>query len=259
MRTVLGIEVDDALVEHWVEWFAPAQQPFDVRVLSPQADGTHIGTAATLSPEVRDTFFVYEPGFSTLTEHEFAALSPGQRRALVAARPRGLRPVTWPTDPLELRQRRALAYVEHGVAPSRHREVSDATWGRAAEHLPEAERLTGTFADGSGPNCFGAVMAAAGVPSAETVWMLREPFEAWLRTACSPTRGTSADDAPGTVLVWRDRAGLAQHAAITIGDGWALNKPSQAWCSPYLVWTVRETIAHNRVSGQRLERHRLHP
>lgn len=75
-------------------------------------------------------------------------------------------------------------------------------------------------------------MGACGVDGAEDEWVLREPFEEWL------TRNTvkgGRDDEPGTVFVWRDREGLVQHAAVTIGAGWALHKPSQGWMSPIKV------------------------
>ena len=101
--------------------------------------------------------------------------------------------------------------------------------------LPGARRIAGSFATTSGPNCFGTVMAAAGVVDADTVWMQREPFERWLS---EKTRPNGDDAAPGTVLVWRSPDGLVQHAAVTLGDGWVLHKPSQGWMSPNKVLTT---------------------
>ncbi|ATG56070.1 hypothetical protein CFK41_15750 [Brachybacterium ginsengisoli] len=49
--------------------------------------------------------------------------------------------------------------------------------------------------------------------------------------------------------------GAVAHAAITLGDGWALSKPSQSWSSPRLVWSVRDTILGWRLPGTRLSRH----
>ena len=71
---------------------------------------------------------------------------------------------------------------EEGRRPSRHDEVDDDTWGKALSvtTLPGARRVAGTFPGASGPNCFGAVMAATGARGADSVWMLREPFEEWL-------------------------------------------------------------------------------
>ncbi len=97
-------------------------------------------------------------------------------------------------------------------------------------------------------------MAAAGVSEAAETWMLQQPFEDWLSTVSVPG-GT--DTAPGTVLVWRSPEGRVLHAAVTIGGGYALHKPSQGWMSPRKVLTVREVIASARQTGRRLERHTL--
>lgn len=61
--------------------------------------------------------------------------------------------------------------------------------------VPAAGHLAGTFAPQSGPDCFGTVMAGAGVPESADVWMLREPFELWLTTATQPG---GDDEEPGT-------------------------------------------------------------
>ncbi len=105
--------------------------------------------------------------------------------------------------------------------------------------------------DGSGPDCFGTVMAACGVDGAEEVWMQREPFEQWL---AEHTTAGGRDDAPGTVFVWRDAGQAVQHAAITLGDGWMLHKPSQSWMSPRKVRTVGEVKRTTRTAGWRLQR-----
>jgi len=115
--------------------------------------------------------------------------------------------------------------------------------------------VAGTFASASAPNCFGTVMAAAGVAGAESEWMTHEPFEKWLSEHAALIQSTARDHTPGVVLVWRGAEGLAAHAAVTVGDGYALSKPSQAWCSPRLVWTVRETITAARYRGLTLRRY----
>ena len=114
--------------------------------------------------------------------------------------------------------------------------------------------VAGRFPAHSGPNCFGAVLAAAGVDGADRVWMQREPFEAWL---AEHTRPGGPDDGVGTVLVWRSRDGLVQHAAVTLGDGWALHKPSQGWMSPTKVLRVPEVKLSARTPGRLLHRHHL--
>lgn len=144
--------------------------------------------------------------------------------------------------------------VSEGRRTSRHSEVREATWRRCATVLAGVRALAGTFPTGSGPNCFGTVMAACGEFGAAESWMLQAPFEAWL---AEKTRPGGSDDAPGTVLVWRDRGGLARHAAVTIGDGWGFEKPSQDWHSPRVVLPVRDLIMANRTRGQRLQRRKL--
>jgi cell wall-associated NlpC family hydrolase len=84
--------------------------------------------------------------------------------------------------------------------------------------------------------------------------MQRELFEQWL--AESTTAG-GRDDAPGTVFVWRDTLDAVQHAAIAIGDGWILHKPSQSWMTPRKVRTVGEVKRSTRTAGWRLQRRRV--
>lgn len=122
-------------------------------------------------------------------------------------------------------------------------------WQRARPLLPEAERLAGTFPlNGSGPNCFGNVLAAAGVPGADATRIFPETFQQWLDEHTEPVRGTTCDREPGTVLYWTEHDRLA-HAAVTIGDGWLLNKPSQSWSSPRFVLAVTEVIHRWRSPG----------
>lgn len=97
-------------------------------------------------------------------------------------------------------------------------------------------------------------MSAAGIVGAAEEWMQRETFESWL---AERTSAGGEDDAPGTVLVWRSPDGLAQHTAVTLGDGWALHKPSQGWMSPTKVLAVPEVKSSARASRRRLTRRRL--
>jgi cell wall-associated NlpC family hydrolase len=57
----------------------------------------------------------------------------------------------------------------------------------------------------------------------------------------------------GTLLVWRDGNRTVQHAAVTLGAGWALHKPSQGWMSPTKVLTVRDAILSARYAGHHLQ------
>lgn len=225
--------------------------------------------------EVRDTFHMYGGNWTWLEESEFVQLSLKVRRALLFQRaatgrleqlPNYARDfawcqrtdsrfVWWPSLLRRVGDRPLLTYVENGLPRSRHREVTPATWTRARKVLPRAVDLAGKLPAASGPNCFGNVLAAAGVEGAESEWTPREPFENWLSEHATPVRGTRRDHQPGVVLVWRNRDGMAEHAAVTIGGGYVLSKPSQAWFSPRVVWTVQETIAASRYRGVALSRY----
>ncbi|MFI5732885.1 hypothetical protein ACIA49_22400 [Kribbella sp. NPDC051587] len=276
--TVLGIDVPPALLDKWVGWLAPDEQPF---FLTPQqADELGLeGTAREPSFEDRDTFWSYAVDKSAsvivwLSEAQFAALDKPVRAQLVRAQVRhgrgsvptvrkwqgvlgpelraqadGHRFVWWKSLLAKHADEILPEIVSEDLGPSRHAEVT--AWPTA---FPRARELAGTFADGSGPNCFGTVMAAAGVEGADTVWMVREPFEEWLATHTVPG---GRDDEPGTVFVWRGGDQLVQHAAITIGDGWMLHKPAQSWRTPRKIRTVAEVRRSTRTAGWRLTRHRV--
>ena len=139
---------------------------------------------------------------------------------------------------------------------SRHADVARKTWVRCAQVLPDAERIAGTFAPSTAANCFATVMAAAGVAGAEDACMLQVPFLQWLAGACRRSNGGS-DDEPGTVLVWRNSSGDPVHAAVTIGDGWTLEKASGEWWTPRATRSTKDVIRAARAPGQRLERHRI--
>lgn len=280
--SVLGIDVEANTIDCWRGWFAPDVQPFIVD--NPLRDD--LGARETLTGlprEVQDTYSLY--GDQTLdrviglTRSEFDALSYGLRARLVrhqiaegrelvpslrSARPSwrtwlradgdGYRFVWWRDTLTRCGDEPVLQFVADGVLTSQHMQVHASTWKRAGAVLPGARELAGTFADSSGPNCFGTVMAAAGVSEAADVWMLRETFEGWLSAS---TRRGGDDAEPGTVLVWRDQLGAVQHSAVTLGDGWALHKPSQGWMSPRLVLSVPEIKRAALQAGHRLTRRAL--
>ncbi len=276
---VLGIQVSFALFAQWVRWFAPESQPFLVPAGNALALAGRPFDYAN-EPELRDTFELYTRAEGVLvrefTQDDFTSLHRAVRNDLVrfqinqgraqvpsvrtwpALRPAGIsqqadghRFVWWPSL-LHGREREVLVpYVEKGRQMSRHGEVSAKTWAGVKGILPNARELAGNFPHGSGPNCFGIVMGAAGVSSAENTWMQREPFEEWLFDVTQPG---GRDDEPGTVLVWRSASNLVQHAAVTLGDGWALHKPSQGWMSPVKVLPVRDIFRSARESGRRVSR-----
>ena len=277
----LGIDIPDDLVARWRTWFAPDPQPFLLDADLAQRLGIE-RSHTPLPGELRDTFEVYafedgvgvgwldEAAFMGYPREERAALvrsqvvrersvvptvrsCPGHLRSRARAQADGHRFVWWPSL-LDGHDDVLLTYVEEGRRASRHDDVPSVVWDRIETHLPGARGLAGTFPASSGPNCFGTVMAAAGTDGVADLWMLREPFEEWLT---STTRPGGDDNDIGTVLVWRSPDGLVQHAAVTLGDGWALHKPSQGWMSPRKVLTVADVKLSARETGRRLERHHL--
>lgn len=278
----LGIEIAPELQAKQAAWFAPARQPF--LVAKDAADSIGLAPSKVELPaETRDTFEIYNVPDDRVcvfvSEEEFNGLSrtarvdlvrsqvglgrglvpsvrsaPADVRARAVAQADGHRFVWWPSLLRGHHDRVLGAYLQFGRRSSRHLEVPETLWASAAASLPGARALAGTFAHASGPNCFGTVMAATGLPEAADVWMLREPFEEWLAASAAPG---GDDGEAGTVLVWRSPDGLVQHAAVTIGGGYALHKPSQGWMSPRKILTVREVIASARERGRRLSRYSL--
>ncbi|WP_127934442.1 hypothetical protein [Nonomuraea polychroma] len=268
---VLGIDVESSLVQRWARWLAPACQPFFLTAGEVVELGlTPDRPQRALSAELRDTYEVWNlpkgsdvvwldgPAFHALPRPVRAELVRAQLRHGRGAVPAisgwadvidaqvlreqadGHHFVWWPA----LVEPRAEAVLERillddGHLPCRRTSVPVDVWRAAASTLPHARALSGTFANGSGANCFGTVMAAAGVQEAAETWMLQEPFEAWLAANC--TEG-GRDDLPGTVLVWRAGDRTGQHAAVTLGGGWGLHKPSQSWATPRQVLTVHDLI-----------------
>ncbi|MCL6424147.1 hypothetical protein Bequi_12290 [Brachybacterium sp. JHP9] len=231
----------------------PATQPFRVPADIAESSGW-AGERARVTAELRDSFELY----FCPPEQRIVLLDRAQARELpTAVRAQQPAPHRWPTaDPArDLEQ--TVRRVERRRAPSRHREISAESWTRIGERLPGARGIAGTFPETSGPNCFGAVMAAAGVAGAEAEWMQIEPFERWLVGATEPVRGAAADQEIGTVLVWRTADGQAAHAAITLGEDRLLHKASQGWMSPTVVLSVHEGKMAARYAGLHLSRRRL--
>ena len=246
---VLGIEVERADLERWLDWYMPAEQPY----LVPRDVAAELGLddrPDLLTMEVRDSFWIYGDPDDAVCWLDRAA----SRRLPRDVRRRQEVPHRWRSADLDADVDLLVRYLEDGRRRSRHDQLGEDAWERAAALLPGARRLGGTFAGRSGPNCFAMVMAAAGVAGAEETWMLREPFEEWLAASTVPG---GADDGAGTVMVWRSPDGLVQHAAVVLGDGFALHKPSQGWQSPTKVLTAHEVKMSSRAAGRRLHRHRL--
>jgi hypothetical protein len=234
-----------------------------------------------LSAELRDTFQLYGslPPVSLLCEEEFLELRRPVRAALVRLQRRegrdlvpsvrsapqslrrlageqadGHRFVYWRSMVGPDDDQLIIAYLEDGRRPSRHDQVPTPIWRDAAEVLPGARALAGRFPTRSGPNCFGTIIGAAGRLEAADRRVEQPEFEAWLDENTVPGGG---DLEPGTVWVWRAPDGLAVHAAVTIGSGYLLHKPSQGWMSPWKILTAAECKASSRDSGRRLHRYAL--
>jgi len=281
--SVLGVPVGGPLLARWRGWLAPDAQPFVVE--EPSAFGFQKDHGSEVSPELRDTFKLWaiskDDPLTWLSEEEFTSLDRSSRAGLVRRQVRagrgqvpavrawadlidasvlraqsdGHRFVWWPsliTD--EILTPVLTRVVERQRLPSRHEEVPEATWRSCEEVVPGARSLGGTFAGGSGPNCFSTVMAASGQSEAGDAWVMQDQFQGWLGET---TRQGGADQDPGTVLVWMDSSDLAQHAAVTLGDGWALEKASQEWHSPRAVTAVGDVIRTARYPGNHLRRFTL--
>ncbi|ADB34602.1 hypothetical protein Kfla_5596 [Kribbella flavida DSM 17836] len=280
---VLDIEISPDLLASWVGWLAPDRQLFFVTADQAKQWGLPLDPTEP-DQNLRDTYrrFWVDKGLKSvwLDEAAFFGLPRETRAELVRAQVThersavptvrawrdelgpaiaqqadGHRFVWWKSV---LRDSAAVVLsrlLSQQYGPSRHRAVPAEVWNAAAPLLPRVRELAGTFANGSGPNCFGTVMAAAGVEGAAEQWMQREPFEQWLQE--HTTRG--GDDAvPGTVLVWRDSEHAVQHAAVTLGPGWTFHKPNQTWSGPRKVRTTQEVIKSNRASGRYLHRYTIH-
>lgn len=263
MHEVLGIRIDDDLLALWRSWHSPARRPFPVDGLAPDLSAQVPMQEGRTTAERRDTFFLYHGTWTWLSGEELTALPPAARRALLSRRRTRMRPKpqpVWPSAMSREGDAPLLAWVESGVLPSAHARVSGLVGERARHVLPGAESLAGTFPDnGSGPNCFATVVAAADAllsrDGASTADESMQPgdFAKRLSRRTSPWTGTGRDAAPGTVLTWTEHGQLA-HAAVAIGDGWVLNKPSQSWSSPRLVWTMRDLVQSWRLPGTKLSR-----
>ncbi len=147
-----------------------------------------------------------------------------------------------------------VRWMEAGARPSLHALARSELRRVSAGPFPRAAELAGTFPTKSGPNCFGAVMAAAGRP-VDGDWIQLDQFHTWLDSTTAPDL-TRARDEGGQVLVWRQDGDLA-HAAVTLPGGWSLQKQSQSWASPIGVWTTDEIISSWRLPGVRLSRYQL--
>ncbi|CAM3239158.1 NlpC/P60 domain-containing protein [Deinococcus saxicola] len=272
---VLNIPVPDELQNLWRGWLAPERQAFFLTAA--EAAAFEVPTIpraeAKLTPEERDTNAVWgiaaqADRVAWLTLAQWENLGPKPQRSLLRLQVRhnrgnlprrrdfaallpGLPQARFLWTPELLTDAVLERVISDDNPPCQTSRVPESVWEAASARLPRVRELAGTFALHSGANCFGAVMGAAGVAGAESKWMQREPFEAFLQKR---TRPGGKDDQPGTVLLWRSADGLAQHAAVTVGGGWAFQKASQVWSSPRVVLPVDDLKRAARQRGNRLSR-----
>lgn len=147
----------------------------------------------------------------------------------------------WRTLPREVQWRWLQWFVaqdrEECLSPSLGEDI----WAAMDERYRHTvRRLAGTFAPASGPNCF-STTAAVIAPTAKAaddiaaLWLHQQPFYRYL-DALGFRQTDFLDDidavSPGSVLVWIDEAGTAQHACFVPAPGLALNKDAQGWFAP---------------------------
>lgn len=258
MRTVLGIDVDDDLLALWRGWFCPPSQLFRAENLSQATlDAVEHVELNAIPLEIRDTFDAYAGAWVQLDEPTFRVLPAALREELLATRDaegeHGM--FRWPSE-MEAESDGALIdFLYDGVSPSRHADVDGSTWAECASLLPDARRLAGTFARSSGPNCFATVMVATGM-DVENEHMGHRGIEDFLASRTEPVKDPDLAE-PGVVLLWRRQRDEPHHACVTLGDGWALNKPAQAWWAPRYVWSLETVLADADLATMSRSAHRL--
>ena len=280
---VLGCTVAARLLADWEGHLAPAVQPFFVShtlsaglgvwprwtrsefsALGLPLSLTDTFTCYAVPPEVPWALLLDEPGFRALSGqvrtallHEqlahgrggveksevWASRLPMEAGHLRAASTDGLFlwwPALWRTLSADSRREILLYLLSEDRLPHRGNDLTSEHWNSVDRLFPNVRRLAGTFARQSGPNCFGTVMAACGVPLAEEVWMHREPFLRWLDAFTGPSE---EQDSLGTLLVWRDNHGQLQHAALSLGSCWVLQKDAQSWMAPRQIVTLPDVLS----------------
>ena len=277
---VLNCPVDEAMWRRWEAHFAPQAQPFFlsedcVGTFASQVRWTRREFGEMRTPlSLNDTFQLYEVSAEAtwalwLDDAAFFSLSASARRLLLEEQRRlGRGGVVALDDWLDkagpadsvlleaaaddgsfvwwtslwrkltpaLRRRVLLSFVASDRLPCERHNLSEEHWQEVDARFPAVRSLAGTFVSESGANCLSTVVAACGVPAVAEVWLHPAPFSRWLETRATETNDF---DALGTVLVWRSQDEV-QHAALCLGDGWALHKEAQAWFAPRQVTALSD-------------------
>ncbi len=286
---ILNCRIDNATLTAWKNHFAPTTQPFFAlrRFPLPKGSGGHWldcgAVRGALGLSAHDTFATYEVASTArhllfLDEHSFQTLPPDLRADLlheqlevgrgsvfhledlaehlphseigpVTSAASGRLVVWWPglfNTLSDATQARLLAnFVSEDRPPCRRAEFPAEQWQQVQRALPGLPDRVGTFHPDSGPNCLGAVIEAF-TGQIITHRTERHEFEAWLK---SRLVATGAADELGTVLLWRDEHGALQHAAVSLGDGYAFHKEAQTWWSPWQVVHLTEVTERWQDAG----------
>ncbi|MDO4607348.1 MAG: hypothetical protein Q4B12_08525 [Bowdeniella nasicola] len=255
MLPVLGIPVSPELVDKWKNFWSFPVQPFPVKGLPAELlEQLPASRDVTPSGEYRDTFYLYDAADRRFYSQGDIASLPGNVRSELLRVQKNSYPEpivpAWPGDPFLLPK--MIRWIEHGVRSSLHEIAAQSLEAASSEKLPAAKSLAGTFAERSGPNCFHTVMCAAGENPPDP-WVTQDVFTEFLERRAEPLKDNRADATAGVIFTWTLHGELA-HAAVTLGDGWSLVKPSQSWSSPRLVWTVPEVVASWRIKGATMQR-----
>ncbi len=148
---------------------------------------------------------------------------------------------TWWTFPEDVRRRWLCWFVAQRRDACVAGSLTEGQWATIdSRYRAVVRHLAGRFPLRSGPNCFSTTLAALAPDSVRAdaiarLWLHQAPFLRALETQgfrkISPIE-CAAEYPPGTVLLWQDGAGMAQHACFVPGPGWALNKDDQGWFVP---------------------------
>lgn len=143
-----------------------------------------------------------------------------------------------------------LHYVSWRNQECRPVELSADAWERITEQVgPSVRRLAFTFAQKAGPNCLATAIAGlmpdpAMAENVADIWLYEEPFRKRLAARGLIHPQPLPDDPPaGSVLTFSDAAGRIQHSCCLLGDGLVLNKQSQSWYAPRLIWRLEDLLA----------------
>ncbi len=285
-RTILGCEVDDAMLEAWAKILVFEQEPFllsnELRQKFPESVNliSRSDFNRRENPlEFKDAYLTYSVGVAPWV----AMLEPAQLRSLKPALQ--LEIMTLQAElgrgqihSLEFAQKilgSECSKLETDVSADRVAIRFDAWWSlsKIARHdwleavviedgLPAipletitnsiVRELANSFANSSGPNCFSTALASVTNDLIEAraislLWLHQEPFLAGLQSR--GFRESNNDAQPGDVIVWFDSGNLAQHACTVIAPGLVLNKDAQRWSAPRQILKL-ESVLENWSEAQ---------